>query len=246
MITRFKVKNLNGQRFGQLTVLSRSMSSDSKNKHAIWLCQCDCGIQRALRSNVVQKQGSCGQHPKYEDLIGHRFGRLTVIGLHDRKLHSRTARTQSIRWLCQCDCGKETIVWSGLLRSGHTKSCGCYAKEHRVKQDGVAEQTQRLSSYKSKAKRLNQNWQLTNRQAINIMEQNCYYCDASPSMVKRSKGGRKPFVSNGIDRVDNDRGYSEDNVVPCCRTCNVAKNAMPKDVFLEWVLRVYKHSVHHE
>lgn len=31
-------------------------------------------------------------------------------------------------WLCKCDCGNETVVEGGNLRSGHTKSCGCCEK----------------------------------------------------------------------------------------------------------------------
>jgi hypothetical protein len=41
-------------------------------------------------------------------------------------------------------------------------------------------------------------------------------------------------VANGIDRVDNTKGYSVDNCVPCCRRCNVAKADMTPDQFLGW------------
>lgn len=53
-------------------------------------------------------------------LIGQRFGRLIVTGR--AKYHSQYGRRW---WSCLCDCGKKTIVSSGQLRSGHTKSCGC-------------------------------------------------------------------------------------------------------------------------
>lgn len=52
------------------------------------------------------------------DLTGQRFGRLTVLA-PAANVGDRTA------WLCQCDCGKKTVVKTGHLRSGHTKSCGC-------------------------------------------------------------------------------------------------------------------------
>ena len=32
-------------------------------------------------------------------------------------------------WLCRCDCGKEKTVEESHLKTGHTKSCGCYRKE---------------------------------------------------------------------------------------------------------------------
>lgn len=52
------------------------------------------------------------------DLTGQKFGKLTVLGPAEN-IGSRTA------WRCQCDCGRETVVKTGHLRSGHTKSCGC-------------------------------------------------------------------------------------------------------------------------
>lgn len=57
------------------------------------------------------------------EITGKKFERLTVI---KRVENSKSGQT---RWLCRCDCGNETIVWGGHLRSGHTKSCGCLNKE---------------------------------------------------------------------------------------------------------------------
>lgn len=58
-----------------------------------------------------------------EDLTGKRFNRLTVLNFE------RTSERRRQLWRCRCDCGNETIVDASKLRSGHTKSCGCYAKE---------------------------------------------------------------------------------------------------------------------
>lgn len=33
------------------------------------------------------------------------------------------------RWRCMCDCGRETIVYTGGLTRGTTQSCGCLHKE---------------------------------------------------------------------------------------------------------------------
>lgn len=52
------------------------------------------------------------------DLTGQRYGQLTVLAPAEN-IGNRTA------WLCRCDCGRETIVKTHHLRSGHTKSCGC-------------------------------------------------------------------------------------------------------------------------
>lgn len=59
---------------------------------------------------------------RYKDLTGQTFGKLTVLSFHHRKIKTHGT---SIYWLCRCECGKETIVDSSHLKSGHTKTCGC-------------------------------------------------------------------------------------------------------------------------
>lgn len=59
---------------------------------------------------------------KFIDLTGMRFNRLIVI-----ERVSNVGRDPA--WLCRCDCGKTIRVTSGHLKSGHTKSCGCYRSD---------------------------------------------------------------------------------------------------------------------
>lgn len=72
-------------------------------------------------------------------------------------------------------------------------------------------------------------FQLTRRQFDRLVQENCLY------------GGESPDPLNGIDRVDNSIGYTQENCVPCCAQCNRAKSNLSKDVFLAWVTRVYLH-----
>lgn len=47
------------------------------------------------------------------------------------------------------------------------------------------------------------------------------------------------YTYNGIDRVDNNKGYTITNSVPCCKDCNFAKRDMTHDEFIAWVTRVF-------
>ena len=53
------------------------------------------------------------------DLTGQRFGKLTA--LHPGP--GRYGRPYS--WICRCDCGNETNVYTSHLTSGRVSSCGC-------------------------------------------------------------------------------------------------------------------------
>ena len=43
---------------------------------------------------------------------------------------------------------------------------------------------------------------------------------------------------NGIDRVDNSKGYTKDNSVPCCEKCNYGKNVYSATEYIEHCKRV--------
>ena len=42
----------------------------------------------------------------------------------------------------------------------------------------------------------------------NSRKLNCFYCG---------------FKSTGLDRIDNKKGHTKENTVPCCKECNVAR-----------------------
>lgn len=89
----------------------------------LWRCRCSCGTERDVASSNLlgSKSTSCGHDRSVKrraDITGQRFGRLVAV----ERVGSRS--NQSL-WLCQCDCGKTTVVSMGNLKSGHTASCGC-------------------------------------------------------------------------------------------------------------------------
>lgn len=57
---------------------------------------------------------------KYPDnIVGQRFGKLVVLSMYER------TPQRKYKWLCQCDCGNQCVVFGSKLKNGHTKSCGC-------------------------------------------------------------------------------------------------------------------------
>lgn len=116
---RRETLDLVGKRFGKLTVLSKV---DNSKPGTFWKCRCDCGnIVEANTSNLNSGgKKSCGCLIS-NDLVGKRFGRLTVM--------KKTSSNFQIFWLCECDCGNTTLVTTSHLNSGHTKSCGCFSRE---------------------------------------------------------------------------------------------------------------------
>lgn len=65
------------------------------------------------------------------ELIGRKFGKLTVIGFDKiiYKTDSKGKNRNQGYWLCKCDCGNEVSISRNVLISNKTKSCGCLIKE---------------------------------------------------------------------------------------------------------------------
>lgn len=71
----------------------------------------------------------------------------------------------------------------------------------------------RYLGLKTKAKARKQELTLSLAQYKELNSQPCHYCQ-----------GTLPEAGSGLDRLDNSKGYSLDNVVPCCGVCNVMKS----------------------
>jgi len=132
-----KTRDIKGQKFGRLTALR--LTDKRINTETIWECKCDCGnIVEIKSSNLIHgKTKSCGclqkefakqlGKTKAKDLIGQRFGRLIVTRITDKRKDGR------IIWECKCDCGNVIEANAAYLVSGDKRSCGCLAKEVRLK-----------------------------------------------------------------------------------------------------------------
>jgi len=148
------------------------------------------------------------------------------------------------RWPCQCVCGKISNVIRFHLFSGKSKSCGCFRAELKKNPQISAPANAILSAYKKSAKNNSRVWALSIEQFLRITQKPCFYCGTIYSNCCLHQSNPKlNWYYNGIDRVDNTKGYTEDNIVACCKYCNIAKRDMSREEFLSWIERVYKHSI---
>lgn len=119
--------DLTGMRFGRLTVVRKYGST--KFNATLWECICDCGTTKVIRGDglVSRHIVSCGCYKidsKTIDLVGKRFGRLLVVDKTEKR-----DTDGGIIWKCLCDCGATVEIPSNRLLRGHTRSCGCYARD---------------------------------------------------------------------------------------------------------------------
>lgn len=132
------VRDLVGQKIGRLTVIQDS-GQRAHNGGVLWMCQCDCGTKINVRSDslISEHTKSCGCYNREraaelgkKDLIGQRFGRLTAVRESKKRYNGCTM------WVCQCTCGRETVVLCSSLINGNTRSCGCLQRERASEKCG--------------------------------------------------------------------------------------------------------------
>jgi len=171
---------------------------------------------------------------RFINLANKRFGRLLVI----RKAGKN--KWGELTWITRCSCGRESEMVGNNLRRRQSRSCGyCGPRPHK-NNDGWSARTTWKTAYINGARRRNLEWRLTDEEFDALTQARCHYCNALPSLWKRT--GRWRFTGgfsfNGIDRKDSQKGYVPDNVVSCCSMCNRMKGDISYQDFMDWIERI--------
>jgi transposase len=163
-------------------------------------------------------------------LAGAKFGDWTATGESRRQ-----GKKKQFYIEVTCVCG--TIYWRELsllrsrVRQGRPQGCmRCRHMKH-------GEQT--IGSYMRAIHRTKCPWMTLNQSEV-LAKQACFYCGAEPqNQAKCPRTVVENFhgVYQGIDEVVYGAGHTIGNILPCCITCNKAKNNRSLDVFCAWYNR---------
>lgn len=168
--------------------------------------------------------------------IGTVFGKLSVYGFSKNRFQQTTA-------LCRCACGNECAVNISKLASGYTQSCGCLRLRTRETSSEATVVSSVATVYRRSAKQRGFTFELDNHAVSRLIQGSCFYCGSVPyrewSVV--GKNGVRSLLCHGIDRVNNELGYTPSNVVSCCPRCNYAKRDMSVREFSAWAVRLADH-----
>jgi len=160
------------------------------------------------------------------DLTNKKFGKLIAI-----KATNKRNSNGLIVWKFKCDCGNITEHCGSQVKCGAIYSCGC-GRQSKDQKLSVVKNIFRDYKYRCKKE-----FTLTLNDFHALIFSDCHYCKSKPYNLYRN--GKKlknlKVKTNGIDRIDNTKGYTIDNVVPCCIICNRAKLNIAYDSFLIWI-----------
>lgn len=145
------------------------------------------------------------------------------------------------KWLFKCECGNEVIVDKYQHKINRVKSCGCL-RTRNIKSCNVPDGLTAFNNlynhgYKSKSKKeRNIIFSLSRNDFLFLTKQNCSYCGKEPSSCIKSD--KSFYIYNGIDRVDNNKGYVIENCITSCGICNLFKAEMSQEKFYQWIINI--------
>jgi hypothetical protein len=131
--------------------------------------------------------------------------------------------------LCK-DCGEPT----GCISNMRQRCVECTIKQRRVVAKNCKNKYQyhkqpknRYATYKRGAERRGYTFSLTIEEFTNLWNKPCSYCNT-------------PILGIGIDRQDNTIGYTVNNTIACCTTCNFMKGTLSHKEFIDKCVQIAK------
>jgi hypothetical protein len=241
-------KEFIGKTFNSIKLIKRA-KGDSR---ATWKAEClECGKKFYVLEKVVLSgnKKSCGcKKLKYlslgtkisaykkiksrgDRLIGKRFGKLEILKIYEIQDNFKNRIYCDVK----CDCGKIKKVRYDSVKN--SKSCGCSViQKNKERSKKFSAENHLFKHTKATAKKRNLSFTLDFMTFISIIEKNCYYCGQEPTLFYLNDSSR--CFRNGIDRMDNSKGYEESNCVPCCYVCNRGKSNMLMKDWLDYINRI--------
>lgn len=163
------------------------------------------------------------------DLIGKRFGKLTVI---DRD----KSTTQGVIWVCLCDCDTITMSAAGALNAGQRVSCGCiHLGKNSHKYTGYMDiGGSYWKSIQINAKKRNIAFSISVEEAWKKYESQNRKCVLSglDIFLSSSYTYKAKNQTASLDRIDNNLGYTSRNIQWLHKDVNRMKNVHDQEYFV--------------
>jgi hypothetical protein len=172
-----------------------------------------------------------------EDIIGKKFNRLTVLKKDEERF-----KNGDCKYVCQCDCGKIVKLRRYSFISDSTKSCGCFSLE--------VKRLRNWSGYKKLSKTVfntilrnsgirELEFNVTIEQLGDLFEKQGGKCAVTGEEIEFGLNTKDRRTAS-LDRIDNNKGYTINNIRWVHVRVNQMKNNMSDEELVYWCDKIIK------
>jgi hypothetical protein len=209
------------------TILDK-VGEKTKGKHYkypldIILVKCKkCNTEQIIVANTLNNKRNC----KYcvTIPIGEKRGTLTVIGYKREYIKNRPV----IYYQTKCDCGNISYKKADIFNYNESGCILCHKSSKFIPSNKVKNIKRYFSKLKGESKRKNRIFEITLQDIENLLVQQKYKCILSNISISFTDG------TASVDRINNNLGYTKDNIQIVHRTVNYMKNELSQDEFIRY------------
>jgi hypothetical protein len=153
--------------------------------------------------------------------LGQTYDSLTVIGFEPKNKKAKI--------ICRCVCGNQVFRTSVQLRFNEINSCGC---KRSARWGGVGTLSRTFFCYKRQsAEQRGIPFTVTMEQLWDLLVQQKHTCKISGLPLILDPRNSGIYTTASIDRIDNNKGYTIDNIQWVHKDVNLMKSFLPEERF---------------
>lgn len=183
-------------------------------------------------------------HTDYKNMIGKKFGELTVIGKH---LPEDALYPSHYSWVVQCSCGNTRVMPACYLTcKGRTKCKACASKARRLNGNGIPSHF--YSTIRAGARKRDLKFDetgLSKKWLFSLyLKQNkkCALTGLDITFAETNIDHDKGKSTASLDRIDSSMGYVQENVQWVHKDINMMKQGFLEDYFKSICQAVASHT----
>lgn len=196
-----------------------------------WELICECGKHYTTTTQHLQAglTRSCGCLRR-ENLVGKTFGKSRVIKFLGHKTRGLTPPRSCPVWELKCECGNTFEAITEFLKNGDVGSCGCSKQFHNHNPKTLK---QYFRTLKDSAKSRQKPFLISIEFLDSLLAKQNNLCALSSLPISLDD------ATASVDRIDNDKGYTPDNVHWVSRKVNYMKGTLKTKEFIDLCKLIY-------
>jgi hypothetical protein len=226
---------------GKFEITKKESSRNEKGSYiyTFYIKCVNCGSEKTTSGSHLERCicNNCRKESTNDKYIGQITGCYKVLSFS----HYGESKTQTRYFNVQCiNCNTISVKSLKTILTTTEHCSNCEIKKRKTPTLDAPRNCVK-SSYVSGAVDRGYIFNLSDEKFDELIFGNCFYCGQEPEEYKsdlRLNKTNLPFKRNGIDRLNNSIGYTEENCVTSCSKCNRMKSDLDYLDFIQHINKI--------